>query len=296
MDVVQMFWNVKRAFDYVNGVDLLYKLGQMTNNHLYTSCIKEVCDLGETDLCYWKKKHVNFSELRRLEGELVKAELAKDFVSIYDIMNFEVQRYLIDISDVLFQVNGTELREHFWKINQEALRIRYPNILEEMETIQLEEDSYYTRPYGTRGKVVCKRYKDFKFDLYSGYNPTRLAIQMLEKENIKAYRNLHVWGCNGGYEINGFAVISDGLGIKIKVYVTDLGEFKKILSNTPRRGVMLHSNIEYEFHVGLKEFIEKFDLQKKEDNYIYVCESGGEDLTVLKHFIHNNFLNSNIGE
>jgi len=127
LDVVQMFWNVKRAFDYVNGVDLLYKLGQMTNNHLYTSCIKEVCDLGETDLCYWKKKHVNFSELRRLEGELVKAELAKDFVSIYDIMNFEVQRYLIDISDVLFQVNGTELREHFWKINQEALRIRYPN-------------------------------------------------------------------------------------------------------------------------------------------------------------------------
>jgi len=89
LDVVQMFWNVKRAFDYVNGVDLLYKLGQMTNNHLYTSCIKEVCDLGETDLCYWKKKHVNFSELRRLEGELVKAELAKDFVSIYDIMNFE---------------------------------------------------------------------------------------------------------------------------------------------------------------------------------------------------------------
>ena len=222
LDVVQMFWNVKRAFDYVNGVDLLYKLGQMTNNHLYTSCIKEVCDLGETDLCYWKKKHVNFSELRRLEGELVKAELAKDFVSIYDIMNFEVQRYLIDISDVLFQVNGTELREHFWKINQEALRIRYPNILEEMETIQLEEDSYYTRPYGTRGKVVCKRYKDFKFDLYSGYNPTRLAIQMLEKENIKAYRNLHVWGCNGGYEINGFAVISDGLGIKINVGFSSL--------------------------------------------------------------------------
>ena len=291
-----MFWNVKKAFDYINSVDLFYKMGYVTDISLLISYIKDIGDLGETDIHYWKNSNVRLVEIRRLEDELRNAGLANDFVSIYDIVNFELKRKLINISEVLFQVNGTELKKYFWNINQEALKIRYPNILVAMENIQLEEENKYSRPYGIRGKVVYKKNKDVEYDLYSGFNPIGLGIKMVEMIDINPYQNIYVWGCNGGYEINGLSIVSNEQKVGIEVYVTDLREFKEILSNTPRRGILLQSNIEYKFDIGLKEFLERVDLQKREETYIYVCESCKENLTILKKFVHDNFLNSNIGE
>ncbi len=287
-----MWQNIDGVFNQINLFNLRYAKQQIIYTDALTEHIKKLYESGMSDTLYWRHTNVNFPLFCKLAENIQEKEREKDFVSVYDIVNFELWKEIKYVAGVFFDRNIEELTAYFWNINSETLKQDYPMIVQHMENIQIEDVNESSRSYGIRGRVVYRKKTDIEYDLYSGYNPVELGIRTEEIFDLKKYSKIYMWGYNGGFELNGIYItecVAD-----IEVYVTDLKEFKLILSNTLRMGVILPANIEYRFNVELKEFIENFNLCDKENSFIYVCEDYGDNL-MLRQFIEDNHINSNIG-
>lgn len=289
-----MWQNVNGVYNFINDFNFDYKEQKILNITLLISYIQDIYEIGMSDVSYWNGTKADFLKLREQGEALQKAEKANDFVRIFDILISSLWGAIRYVAEALLDKDATVLRTYFWDINKEALKENYPMILEDIKAIKIEKEQQYYRPYGIRGRVVYKVEKNAECDLYSGYNPIGLGMQRAEIINLRKYRKIYIWGDNAGFEIDGIVQPTEGK-IDIEVYITDLMEFKSVLLNTPRRGVLLHPNIKFKFNMDLKALIESFDLQRANESYIYVWDNNSEDLNILRQFISNNSINSNIG-
>ena len=293
MDVIKVWKMINNVLNYINDFNSGFKEQSMLDMDLLISYIQNMYEIGMTDAAYWQDTEVDFPIIRECVERVHKAGISDDYTEIYDIVNYDLSRRIRCVADVIFDKDIVELQTYFWNINKNALKMRYPETLEDIEKIPMEREQQCFRSYGIRGRVVYRTEKENECDLYSGYNPIGLSRRMMEMINVRKYKKIYIWGSNTGFEANGIVQPAEGK-IEVTIYIDNLAEFKQVLLNTSRTGVLLYPDIKYRFHMGLRDLIENFDLQKKDDSYIYVCVSGGEDVSILRQFICNNLINSNI--
>lgn len=293
MNVIKMYCAVDRIRNYIWFFNQQYRRQNKIDVSYVIADIQEVRRIGEEDILYWEKTEVDFQMLYHQEDKLKKAVQAKDFVFVYDQLNYELRNMTQIIFDVLFAKSSIELGQYFWSENRNALKIRYPEVLKQLEMIDDKKESI--RSYGTRGKVVYRTEENREYDLYSAYNPIESGLLMAEGIDLCKYNKLYVWGFNGGFEIDGISYSLDGNRMDFEVFITDLSEFRQILLSTPRKCLLLNPDVKWHFNAGIMEFVNGIDLQKKESSYIYSAKSQGNDVNLLKEFICKYSLNSNIG-
>ncbi len=296
MDVIKIYDAVEklRTYIYLFNEHYMRQRAEMTmNGSLLSSYVKRLCDMGMSDAAYWDNVGIDFRTMYGQVEELERAETQKDFVYIYDKTNYEIWEIVKNICEVLFGQYADTLKSYIWENNQEALKIRFPEVWKQLKAIPEKESCQCVRSYGLRGKVVYRKNAGEEFDLYSGYNLAGLKI--IRAIDYERYNKICVWGCNGGFESREMALLLEFANLDIEIYVTDLNEFKQVLLNTRRKGVLLDDLIHWKFNFREEDFINSFDMDKRDKTYIYVCKCGGNS-AMLKEFIHKNSLNSNVGE
>lgn len=255
--------------------------------------IQAMCRIRAENPAYWEGVELDFQRAYALMEEIQSAVESEDFVQVYDIFNFELWQIVRRILEVLFSKNAELLRDYFVKENRAALQERFPEMLKQIDRLDEKSPCEYVRPYGLRGRVIYRKEGNMELDLYSAYNMS--GLKRLKGVDYGKYSRIYLWGCNGGTEINEITATSHFEHMELEVFVTDLYELKRILSNTYRRGMLLNPRINWNFNVREEDLIKGFDMQKKEVSYIYVCDSAKE-LSLLKEFICTNTLSSNIGD
>lgn len=222
------------------------------------------------------------------------AAKSRDYTTVYDILNGAILPNIIKLLCQIFQQYKDEISKHFWSENKAALEERYPEVKEKIEHLS-EDERIGVREYGSRGKVVYKKNGEMEYDLYSAYHPIDAGERMTEMIFAVRYCKIYMWGCNGGFEVNGFIHDFSCENVVVEIYVKDLCEFACILRNTKRKGAILNSKIHWHFETGLKEFLRDFLTDKeKEMNYLYVSGFCDEDRRTIKEFVVNHSINSNV--
>lgn len=294
MDVIKIYDAVEKLRAYIGLFNEHYmRQTAVMNDTLLSSYVKRLCDIGMSDAVYWDNSGIDFRTMYGQVKEIERAETQKDFVYIYDKINYELWEMVKNICEILFGQYADTLKSYIWEINQEALKIRFPEIWKQLEAITEKELCKCVRSYGLRGKVVYRENAGEEFDLYSGYNSDGLKI--IRAIDYERYSKICVWGCNGGFEASEMVRLLEFADLEIEIYVTDLNEFKQVLLNTRRKRMLLNDLIHWKFNFREEDFISSFDMDKRDKAYIYVCKCG-KNSAMLKEFIHKNSLNSNVGE
>lgn len=224
-----------------------------------------------------------------------KVAKAKDYTAAYDILNGTILLNTIKLLSLIFQQYRDGISKIFWKDNKAALEERYPGVVEKIEQLSKDE-SIGVREYGSRGKVVYKKNDEMEYDLYSAYQPFDVGERMTEMLLTEDYYKIYMWGCNGGFELNGFMHEFWYENSIIEIYINDLREFACILRNTKRKGAILNSRIHWHFGTGVKDFLRDFLTDKeREKNYLYVSRFCDEDRKTITEFVVNYSINSNVG-
>lgn len=286
------------ATDQIRRIIYMYNFGYMMQKNIIDAnilmpSIQEMCRIGMQDMAYWENAEIDFVKAYKQMENVLKAEKRKDVVGIYDRLNYEIWGIVRQVLEVLFHKDSNILSNYFWEENREALKIRFPEILKQIGAMPKNDFCKNVRDYGLRGKVVYREYLDSEIDLYSAYGAN--GFNMMKNIDYRKYNKIYVWGCNGGAEINEIVLMSEEAGLLSEIYVTDLYEFKQILSNTCRKGVLLDSRIEWKFSAEVNDLVKSFDMLKKEISYIYVCNSA-KNRQIVNDFIYTHSLNSNIGD
>ncbi len=301
MDAVELYCAVEKIRVFTFSFNLQYKRQNVElEMDRLLPYIQEVYRIGMLDELYWKNTNVDFHELIRQKEELKSAIFSEDYVYVYDKLNYELWSSIKAILKVLLKKNYSDLSNFFWNWNRDALKIRYPEILMQMEMISEEKRYKYIRDYGLRGRVVYNIDADREYDLYSAYNPSEIASRIVETSYFEKCNKIYMWGYSGGFEVDGImnAVEFKNKDLGIEIYVTDLNKFRQILNNTKRREALLHSHIDWRFNLNVRNFISDFSLNLKEESYIYLCDYVSEynykEMKLLKNFIQKYAINSNI--
>lgn len=257
-----------------------------------SSNIEKMCNIGMADVVYWEGKKIDFQMAYSLMKEIESAVEERDFVRIYDMLNFELWQMIKRVFEVLFDKNAELLGDYFAKENYAALQKRFPEILKEIDRLEEKKQYKCVRSYGLRGKVIYRKSGNLEFDLYSAYN--MMGLKKFRGINFEKYSKIYIWGCNGGTEIDEITTARYFEHMELEIFVTNLYELKQILANYYRKGALLAPQIEWKFNAKEKDLIKDFDMQKKEASYIYICDPT-EKLSLLKEFICTNALSSNVG-
>lgn len=224
-----------------------------------------------------------------------KVAKVKDYTAAYDILNGTILPNIIKLLSLIFQKYWDEMSKYFWGNNKAALEERYPGVAEKIEQLS-EDEKIGVREYGSRGKVVYQRNGEVEYDLYSAYHPIDVGKRMTEMFLAEKYCKIYMWGCNGGYEVNGFVENLSDRSASIEIYIKDLWELACVLRNTKRKTVILHSKIHWHFEIGVEEFLREFLADKeREKNYLYVSRFCDEDRKTINEFVVNHSINSNVG-
>lgn len=255
------------------------------------SYLQSFYEIVINDYQYWKKMGVDLNVLSEIIKKLEAAVKFKDFVFIYDCLNIDIGRMIFEILNILFYNKKEELCKWFWKENSEALKQRYLSILKQLETI-VQNDSVYVRDYGIRGRVVYREDNGREYDLYGAYNPVETGLQMVQKLYLENYDYIYIWKFSGGFEVKSILDIKEK--IKIDIYVPDLYEFKVIMKNTLRKGILLDQRLNWVFEQNLRNFLHSIDLRKRDKIFIYVSGCSNEEYATLNKFIIKNDLDSNL--
>lgn len=295
MDVIKMYRAVDQMRDYIWIFNLNYGKQNLKIYACMLPFVNEICEIGLSDTLYWKNTEVDFRVVYDQIDNMKKAVEDEDIVYIYDKLNFEIRWFIKSIFEVLFKKSAKELRSLFWSENREALQKRYPEILKKIEEFNNEENESCIRDYGLRGNVIFRKNSNVEYDLYSTYSPGEVGVYTMINSDLKKYNKIYIWGFNGGYEISGGLFCFEDKRVEVEIYVTNLIEFKHILLNVPRKGMLLNPDVKWKFNICIEDFLKNIDLQKKQESYIYVTEYVDDGLTILKKFIYKYSLNSNIG-
>lgn len=295
MDVIKMYRAVEQMRDYIWIFNLNYGRQDLYIYACILPFVNEICDIGLSDTLYWENSGIDFKVLYNQMDDIKRAVDDMDIVYIYDKINCEIRWFVKAVFEVLFEKSANELRCLFWSENKEALQQRYPEILKKIEEFDNEGNKLCIRDYGLRGNVIYRKKNNIEYDLYTAYSPGEVGAYTMLNSELKRYNKIYMWGFNGGYEVSGGCFVSRDKKIELEIYVTDLIEFKHILLNIPRKGMLLNPDVKWEFNICIEDFLKNIDLQKKKESFIYVTECVDDSLIALEKFIRKHSLNSNLG-
>lgn len=296
-DYYEIYLAVERMRIGIKTFNLMYKKCQEEAESELTPIIIQLCELCETGCrraVGLKSGEQYFEAIQCGIHAVGEAAKEMDITTVYDILNARVLPGVIRLLVQVFQQYGDEIGEQFWENNRMALGVRYPEVAEKIERLP-QKEGIDVRPYGLRGRVIYSKKDDLEFDLYSAYDPFETGETMTGMFLTKQYDRIYVWGCNGGYEIDGLAhnLFDD---VVVEVYIEDLWEFMCILKNTARNGVILQSNIHWHFEVGVQDFLQHVSAGTgKEKKYLYVSRFCDKDIELIAEFVINHWVDSNIG-
>lgn len=297
MNAIEMFNIAEQMRTCVFLFNIKYQRQEMYMPDEAVSLLWDVYQVGISDKDYWNNTGISLEIIDELAGELARAIKERNWVFVYDKLNFEVTYLLKAIFEVLFTKSDVLLENWIWEENRAALRERYPIIEKQLEKMagDFEEDKQFIRSYGLRGKVICRKKEGMEYDLYSSYDPAMAGMQIEQKLGLENYKKLYVWGFNGGFEFTNPYVMQKHEEMPMEIYVGDMTEFKRILQYTYRKGFILSPVVEWKFNFSLRDFFNNIDLGQKDISYIYVTEYSREELPYIRDFINTNSLSSNIG-
>lgn len=297
MEEIELYYAVEELRNYIYRFNFEYKRNDFeVDIKVLASYVQKVCDMKENEILRRMDKTVDVQTLQDSLQFIHKAVHAEDYVSIYDILNGELRTCVFIIGKTLYHNCAEKFCEYFWQKNREALKIRYPEMLALLERADNEDKSIGIRSYGQRGRVVYRRNEDREYDLYSAYIPFETEDYMTEiYGGFEECSRIFMWGCNGGFEIDAILHKSNSEKQRIKVFVTDLTEFKYIMKNMQRSGDLLRPEITWNFCADLKELFRDVELEKREEVYIYVSRYYYGDIKTLKRFIVEHSLKNNLG-
>lgn len=296
MDAVEMYC----ATNWVRDYTMLYnwRIGRQDFRlfeELLIPNIKKMYDIGVTDSSYWTDTDVDFKMLYTIKTDLERTIEEKDFVALYDLLNLKIWKIIQSIFNVLNSKSNRELKDFFWKENKGALKIRYPELLKQIEMIDEREADRFIRSYGTRGRVLYRSNENWEYDLYSAYSPIELGMQLIRTIDFEKCHKLYMWGVNGGFEVSGIKTKFVNSKVNIEIYIYDLIEFKRVLTNTLRRDLLLDSGVSWKYAIGVKDLLDNIDLEQRDRVYIYMTDFCREESVKLEKFIREHSINSNRG-
>lgn len=271
---------------------------KINTNYLITT-ITSVYEIAATDELHWKETGINFSILKTIIREIERTLITRDLVCLYDIVNYKLWAIIKKIFEYLFEKYNEELQSYFWEENKEALRKRYPDLLEYLDHFNEYETDEGVRLYGLRGRVIYRKNNTMERDLYSSYNPIEICTKVISKEINECFDKIYVWGFNG-FEVDGlFNVANNGVKYKdttIEVIITNLKECKQILKNTRRKNWLLNDKITWRYNVKIEEVLKEIEeiLDDKVTIYFYINEISGDDYEKMKIFLKKRMIRSNL--
>ncbi len=293
---INMYCAAEQMRIYICGFNWNYQrqIVEMDQRSVYY--LQQLYEAGISDSEYWIGTGIEFNDLSLLIEKLSRALSEADRIYIYDMLNCNISFFLKEVFDVLFKKSGLELQHWFWKENCNALKKRYPNILEQLEITDSNSGELFVRPYGLRGKVFYRKNEQREYDLYSTYNPADVGVQMAQTINFEKYERIYIWGIDEWYKWAGHVFGQIHKSIEISIYVTSLSEFRRFLFNMPAAGFLVHPEVDWKINCEVKEFISNYSVEKNKNSYIYVSECLEDELKMLCEFIKENLLDSNIYE
>ena len=295
LDLIRMYNAADYMREYIWSFNLIYERQYNDKWKYLLPAMDELGAAGESDKAYWEDTKIDFCFWKNQVNDIEKALAMGDIVYIYDKLNFEIRWFIKCVLDVMFEKNFIDLQKWFWNENREAMKKRYPEVLEQIEKLDSKKNEQYIRDYGLRGKVIYRKHNNLEYDLYSGYSPVEVGNRIMRETEFKRYNYIYIWGFNGGYEIAGGDFCFERTK-KFEVYITDLFEFKQIIFNTMRKGILLDPNINWIFNKGLRDFFNSINKLNREETYIYVTENCLEkELISIRKYVETNSINCNIG-
>lgn len=295
LDYLELYYAIEEVRNNIYRFNIEYRRTEIeTDLSNLLSSIQKICEKKCADIPERYNLNETSNILQNNMNIMKRAVYARDYVSIYDIVNGDIIKSITALSKNLFEKKAEELCDYFWKKNRDALNERYPKILDLLEEIKEGDNGIYVRPYGQKGRVVYRQSANEEVDVFSEYQPFETEYNLSEiYGGFEDCSRIYLWGCNGGFEIDYILHKCNREGQIIRIYVTDLSEFKFIMKNMPRAMNLRRPEIIWNFNVELSDFFRDVLLEEKDETYLYVSRyyNGNKkeiEKFALEHSVKNN--------